>query len=247
MNFCTQCGSTLSEGARFCAKCGAPRPDLPLAASPSSLPSAAPTAAPPAPAPAAPASTAKSGSPVLKIILVVLGFFVLVTALGIGACVYVGYRIHRKAAEIKQAYNLDQSGALTGRSGASRVDRDACSLITKEEMGALLGKDVANVVDRPGQCEYVPSGGNSGVRVTLQGNGKFAMRIMAGAAKMAGQAAGTGGNVMEQIPGVGDEAYYLPGTLFLRKGDVFVKIEGQDLLTSREKAVAIGQKVATAI
>jgi hypothetical protein len=247
MNFCTQCGSTLSEGARFCPKCGAPRPDLPSAASPSPLPPASPAAAPPAPASPAPAPTAKSGSPVLTIILVVLGFFVLVTALGIGACVYVGYRVHKKAAEFKQAYNLDQSGASRGRPGASRVDRDPCSLITKEEMGALLGKDIANVVDRPGQCEYVPSGSNSGVKIALQGNGKLAMRALVAGAKMAGQAAGMAGNAMDQIPGMGDEAYYLFGVLYFRKGDVMVTIEGQDLMLSREQTVAIAQKVATAL
>jgi len=247
MNFCTKCGSPLNEGARFCAKCGAPRVDTLPASSPPSPPPATPPAAASAPAPApasaAPAATAKSDSPVLKIILVVLGFFALVTALGIGACVYAGYRIHRRAAAFKRAYNLDQPEAL-GRSGGSRVNRDPCSLITKDAMGDLLGKDIADVEHHPNVCEYIPSGGGSRVKVTLQGNGKFAMRVLANAQKMAAQMTGTAGNVMEPLPDVGDEAFYLPGTLFMRKGDIMVSLEGHDLLVSKEKAVSIGQKIA---
>lgn len=247
MNFCTKCGSPLNEGAKFCAKCGASRPDASPAAQPLTPLPANQAAAAPAPASPAPAATAKSGSPVLKIILVVLGFFALVTALGIGACVYVGYRIHRRAAAFKQPYNLDQSGALSGRSGGSRVNRDPCSLITKAEMGELLGTDIADVVNHPADCEYVPSGSNSGVKVSLQANGRFAMHVLTGANKMAEQMTGTKGSPIETISGVGDEAYYLPGTLFFRKGDIMVTLQGQGLLVSKEKAIAVGQKIAAGL
>lgn len=98
--FCTHCGSPAEESLKFCPQCGtqlsAPTP--PVAAAPASTRPAAPVAAG---APAA--APAKSGSPILKIILALIGFFVLVSMLGIGACVYVAYKARQKAAQFTEA------------------------------------------------------------------------------------------------------------------------------------------------
>ncbi len=78
--FCTQCGAALEEAAEFCGQCGARQETrAPAPASPSSAPAQ------------------KSGSPFLKIVAAVLGFFALVTVIGIGSCVYLGYRVKQKA------------------------------------------------------------------------------------------------------------------------------------------------------
>jgi len=108
--FCTNCGSPVEENLRFCPKCGTQlaAPSAPAPAAPAPTPTLAPppTSAPPAaPAVAAAAGAVapKSGSPILKIILAVVGVFVLLSALGIGACVYVAYKAKQKATEFADA------------------------------------------------------------------------------------------------------------------------------------------------
>jgi nitrate reductase NapE component len=58
----------------------------------------------PAPAAAAPA---KKGSPLVKIILVVVGIFAFVTVASIGACVYIGYRAKRA---VEQTVKMEEGG-----------------------------------------------------------------------------------------------------------------------------------------
>jgi len=105
--FCTKCGSPLAEEVQFCINCGATvgaPPAAPTAPPPSPPPpiapavSAAPAAAGVAAGAAAPA--AKAGSPIMKIILIVVGVLILLTALGIGSCVYIAYRIKQRGSTI---------------------------------------------------------------------------------------------------------------------------------------------------
>jgi hypothetical protein len=92
--FCTKCGAPMGEGMTFCTSCGAQAAAPPAAATP-----AGPAATGAAPAVAAPAG--KSGSPILKIILVVVAVLIFFTLLGVGACVYSIYRIKQKANELR--------------------------------------------------------------------------------------------------------------------------------------------------
>lgn len=88
--FCTVCGTEVEEGLRFCSQCGAS-----IAAADPTVAEVpiAPVASPPgAPAPVATPVAAKSSSPILKIVIIVVLLFVLVGAAGIGTCVYVAYR-----------------------------------------------------------------------------------------------------------------------------------------------------------
>jgi len=106
--FCTSCGSPVEETLKFCPKCGAQLAGAAGAAPPAPGPAPAqpPAAAPPAAAPAA-AAPSGGGSTILKIVLGVLAFIFLVSLLGIGACVYIGYRAKQKfsaaVAEVKKA------------------------------------------------------------------------------------------------------------------------------------------------
>jgi hypothetical protein len=86
MAFCNSCGAPLNEGTKFCNKCGAAASGAPAA-----------IAQPIAPGP--PAS--KGGSSALKIILIVVGVFVLIGVLGMVTC---GIVIHRaiKSAHVSQ-------------------------------------------------------------------------------------------------------------------------------------------------
>ena len=113
--FCTKCGSPLAEGMKFCTGCGATigEQSAPAAAQPPA-PVAAAQAAPPAPvaAPVAPAAAAPApskGSPILKIILLVLGGVFLLSVLAVAAGVYYYYtrikpRVTQIEEKIHQAY-----------------------------------------------------------------------------------------------------------------------------------------------
>lgn len=100
--FCTKCGTPTEETLRFCPKCGNA---LAQAAAPSAAAAAA--APPPAPVPsapvvAAPAAPAKSGSPILKIVLIVVGAIVLISLLGVGACIFGIYKAKQKVQQLAQ-------------------------------------------------------------------------------------------------------------------------------------------------
>lgn len=91
MAFCNSCGATLSEGTKFCSKCGAA-----VAGSPSGMPIAS-SAQPPMPIP----PPSKGGSNALKIVLLIVGGIVLIGILGMVTC---GIVVHRaiKNAKVSQ-------------------------------------------------------------------------------------------------------------------------------------------------
>ena len=102
MAFCTKCGASLG-GGKFCTSCGAP------VASESAVSTAA-TANPINTSATASATT--NSSPVVKILMIVLGIIVLVALLGLGTCVYVGYRAKKKVDEVRQAYKSNNPKKL---------------------------------------------------------------------------------------------------------------------------------------
>ncbi len=91
--FCTSCGKPIAQGAGFCTVCGARQSVSGPAATPSPVqPSSA--SSPPAPA---------KGSPVVKIVAVVVGIVALITVVGIGSCVFLAYRLRHKAEQYRTA------------------------------------------------------------------------------------------------------------------------------------------------
>jgi hypothetical protein len=87
--FCTSCGKPIAEDTGFCTACGARQ--------------SSPAAGPGAPGTSAPAK----GSPVLKIVAIVVGIIVLIGVIGLGSCIFIAYRFRHKAehytAAIKEA------------------------------------------------------------------------------------------------------------------------------------------------
>lgn len=237
--FCTKCGSPVGDEARFCLQCGTPVASR--AAAPQA-PAAAISAGVQPAAAASGAAPAKSGSAAVKIIVGVLAFFMLVTLLGIGGCVYVGYRMRKRARELSQTYHLEMTpGATSGRAASAR---DVCSLVTKEEVGEALGTTISEATVGTSSCRYTSSAGNNQaleVRVTWQG-GTMAMKV----SRMVLKGVAGVQEFFQPVAGIGDEAYIAPmgTTLMFRKGDVLVNMQLHMVGNNVDAAKAIAQKIA---
>jgi hypothetical protein len=134
--FCTSCGSPLEETSKFCMKCGTPAgaPSGPAEA-PGGPASAPPPVAPAAGAVAAGAPpAAKAGSPVLKIVLIVVGIFVLIGVAGLVTCGYFAYKMKQKFGGVVESartpssergtpeVQLEKGGAGSEAEAAATVD-----------------------------------------------------------------------------------------------------------------------------
>ncbi len=95
MAFCNSCGATLSEGTKFCSKCGAP------------VTGASAATAPPPIAPAPAPSTGSSSA--LKIILIIVGVIVLIGILGVASLSFFAYRIakHSKVSQNGESVKVE--------------------------------------------------------------------------------------------------------------------------------------------
>jgi hypothetical protein len=178
----------------------------------------------------------------VKIIVGLLAFFALVTLLGIGSCVYVGYRVRKRARELSQTYRFDTTQSAT--SGRAATARDVCSLVTKEEVGDALGTTMSEAPGGTSNCQYTSSAGNNqalDVHVTWQG-GAMALKF----SRMALKATEGGQEFFQPVAGIGDEAYIAPmgTTLMFRKGDVLVNLQLHMVGNNVDAVKAIAQKIA---
>jgi hypothetical protein len=156
--FCTSCGSPLNEGQGFCTKCGArsASPQAP-AATPSSAPvqSAPPAYSPAAAASAAPAPVAATGGggAFIKILLIVVAVIFVFGAVGVGAVVYIGYRVKQKAREM----GLTSEHMHQRRADALGRPVDACKWLSKEDVSSAIGMTVVRAEPTTGSdagCAY---------------------------------------------------------------------------------------------
>ena len=144
--FCRSCGAPLSDGQGFCAKCGAAAGGAPVQAA-APVQSAVPTVAVAGAAPAA----ASTGSPVVKIVLIIVGVLFLFGALGIGAIVYVGYRVRHKMREMGATFPSERRHASTLRGV------DGCQWLSKEDVSQAIGMPVVRAEAQTGDdagCTY---------------------------------------------------------------------------------------------
>jgi len=91
MAFCNSCGVSLDPGTKFCNKCGA-------------AVSGATPGAVAASATGSPAPTQGGGSGVLKVILIVVGVFVILGVLAVSTVAFIGWRVARNM-HVKQEGN----------------------------------------------------------------------------------------------------------------------------------------------
>jgi zinc-ribbon domain len=162
--FCGSCGTALRDGAGFCPQCGkavgggAPLSQAPprsQAPPPYQPAPSQPAPYQPAPYQAAPSSTAagasKGSSTLLKVVLIVVGVFVVLGILAVAGIVYTGYRV-KHAIEQKAAENGIDLGALT--SGQQGRGYEPCSLLTTAEAAEILGVPVERSESSGTTCSY---------------------------------------------------------------------------------------------
>jgi hypothetical protein len=173
--FCRNCGSPLDDGQGFCARCGTPASGPPVrsSASPSAPPSSAPrpqtppqaapqprpTAAAPAPQAAA-AAPSKSGSTLVKVLLVFLVVIFVFGAIGIAGIWYVAHRVKQKVHEI----GLDDLSAADANRGPALGGIDPCSLLSKVDVGQAVKVEVIRAEASEGAdpgCTYNVQGDTS--------------------------------------------------------------------------------------
>jgi len=114
MAFCNSCGATLTEGAGFCSKCGAP---VAGAAAPPrmSTPSSGP----------APATAAPTGGSGLKNLLIVVGAIALIGIFCIVALTFVGLHIARRTRVTQDGEHVRVETPFFGRVEASKDPEEA--------------------------------------------------------------------------------------------------------------------------
>ncbi len=110
MAFCNSCGVSLDPGTKFCNKCGA-------------AVSSAPVGAVAASAAGTPAPAQGGGSGVLKVILIVVGVFVILGVLAVSTVAFIGWRVARNM-HVKQEGNHVKIDSPFGSMETSRNPED---------------------------------------------------------------------------------------------------------------------------
>lgn len=121
----------------------------------------------------------------------------------------------------------------------------ACSFISADEMGRILGGAVVSPKgDRPSTCTYTPASGKGGIpytqiKIDWKG-GDAAMSGVKLAERLIGRNAGM--SIASNVEGVGDEATMLIGNVMtVRKGATVITIDLRLQPNAKEKGVAIAK------
>lgn len=155
--FCSNCGFPLGSNSQFCPQCGK---------------RAGVSSAPPVPAttPAEPPATARTSSgSAAKVLLIIVGCFVLAGILGIASLFYAGHKL--KQAVVKQAkdYGVELPADSSSRHSVTKTRHvKPCDVLAKSEMATLLGQPVERTEVQPEACLYYGPAGLS-ARLAQQG------------------------------------------------------------------------------
>jgi len=120
------------------------------------------------------------------------------------------------------------SGRASARAARSGGKDAQASLLTKEEVGAVLGQAVTSIEGNGTHLTYKTDAMQLEAHIELdqQNNVADAVQSMQGART----ATGFLGGKPEEVPGLGDEALFgAMSTLYLRKGNAFILIQPPNL------------------
>ena len=168
----------------------------------------------------------------MLIVVAVIMFLMLLVA---GSCVYVAYRVKKKAHEFSQEMGANAT-PYTGK-------KDPC-MLSASEVAAILHQPVEAPEPRGDMaCVYrFGHGGNREVNVEFTWTGgAMAMKLGHAALKHI-----SGMETFTAISGIGDEAYVAPGgsAFMMRKGDVMVNIDLRVNSVGLPAAEQIATKIA---
>jgi hypothetical protein len=169
-SFCRFCGAP--EPGAFCGKCG-------KAASQGAPTQPAPKTSPPpprAPQTQAPAPAKGGGGSVLKILLFILGGFLLLAALGVGGLVYLGYRAKQKFEQVKGEYlPARDSGSVRPVAAMKAPTGNGCPVLSWQDASEILGIEWQSVNYSPG----ADGGGACDFTTTPEERKRFGQRQLA--------------------------------------------------------------------
>lgn len=120
----------------------------------------------------------------------------------------------------KASTSIGQSGDGKPGTHASTAHEGGTPLLSKEEVGAILGSEVTSMEGRPGDMNYKTA--VIGLETTVGIESKDdSVEGMSGARKATGML----GGAAEVVPNVGDEAFFgAMSVLYVRKGDTLITI-----------------------
>jgi hypothetical protein len=128
----------------------------------------------------------------------------------------------------------DRYGCFDPTQDPGSKARHACSLITKDEMEAILGSRLLDTARSGARCTYRPSPGSfNGATLDVEWEyGAAAMEGVRAASKNTGL-------TPKAVTGLGDEAFTVGGEiLYIRKGQVFLTLNAPLASLEQKKRIA---------
>jgi hypothetical protein len=173
-SFCRFCGAP--DPGAFCGKCGKA-----VSGSPPAQPvsNARPQAPPPprqSPVPTPAKAAGGGGGSAFKILLFILGAFLLLAMLGVGGVVYVGYRAKQKFEQVKGEYlPARDSGSVRPVAAMKAPTGNGCPVLSWQEASEILAIQWESVNYSPGADD----GGACDFTTTPEERKRFGQRQLA--------------------------------------------------------------------
>jgi hypothetical protein len=186
--FCSGCGNQLADGTAFCQHCGARQAQAPPPQAQQQAYYPPPPQTSYAPAQAVPPGSSGSG---VKVLFVVLGIFVALGLLGIGATYYAIHRVKEVVVRTANENGIDLRSLQSSNHNSSRTRAyKACQLLSKDQASRLIGEPIDHTEDQGESCLYFGPAGLSA---------KLAKEVASDTFKRAQQAGGSPTNNSEDV------------------------------------------------
>jgi len=158
--------------------------------------------------------------------LLVVGIVVFVALLAVGGWVYAGHHASAPAAAgagpsptaVAVTSPAAAASPATASAAADGAGTKPCSLVTRDEMQAILGAPIQRLTTAEAECAYLTDDTHQATVETTWRGGRTAME----------DAKKYNGETMRAVPGLGDEAYFqAAGVMHVRKGDVYLIVNSR--------------------